>query len=290
MRALAAIINILGCVDFLNYWRLRERPFEATWDTRFFYSSRDHEEALQRLLYLVGEHSMNIGMLSGEIGCGKTLTRSVFARRLDPERHHVVTLENSGFPFNDLLGAMLRRLEAPGQGTGQSKFARCERFEKALHRVRSEGRHMVMLLDEAQDIPSSALRELRWLTNFNGGGHAYLTMVLIGQPELRQVVAANPAINQRISLRFHLRPLSAADVAGYLRHRLMAAGHAGGELFSDESVQLLHESTKGVPRELNRLAKLALEHAWLREVPRVELESVRAVVHDLERHQALPVT
>ena len=276
-------------MELLAHWKLRERPFEATWDTRFFFASPEHEEALSRLIYLVNENSMNLGMLSGEIGCGKTLTRSVFAERLDAQRFCVVTLENSGFPFTDLLAAILRRVETtPGNG-GQTKFARCERLQRCLERMHAEGRHLVLLLDEAQDMPDNTLHELRWLTNFNGGGRAVVTLVLIGQPELRPLVAGDAAVNQRISLRFHLKPLRREDVEPYVRHRLRVAGHPTGCLFSAAAADALFEATHAVPRELNRLAKLALEHAWLREAGSVEVESVEAVVHDLEKHQALPV-
>src|SRR5512137_753802 len=100
-------------MDFLRHWQLRERPFEATWDTRYFYAGPDHEEALSRLLYLVGETTMNIGLLTGEIGSGKTLTRAVFAGRIDPSRFQIITVENSGFALEELLGSILRQLD-PG--------------------------------------------------------------------------------------------------------------------------------------------------------------------------------
>ena len=276
-------------MDLLSYWRLRERPFEATWDARFFFASPKHEEALSRLLYLVEETTMNLGLLTGDIGCGKTLTRAVFASRLNPRQFRVITLENSGFGFNDLLAAILRRLEPEGAPVGGTKLARCERLEAAARRLHAEGRHLVLLLDEAQDMPPAALHELRWLTNFNGGGVTMVTVVLIGQPELRPLVAEDAAINQRISLRFHLRPLQADDVPEYLRHRLRAAGHPTGDVFAPESATALFEATRGVPRELNRLAKLALEHAWLAEAAVVDAAAVTAVVRDLEIHQALPV-
>lgn len=277
-------------MELLGHWKLRERPFEATWDTRFFFASPEHEEALSRLIYLVNETSMNLGMLSGDIGCGKTLTRSVFAERLDPQRFCVATVENSGFPFTDLLAAILRRAETVAGNGGQTKFARCDRLQQCLERMHAEGRHLVLLLDEAQDMPDNTLHELRWLTNFNGGGRALVTLVLIGQPELRSLVAGDAAINQRISLRFHLRPLRREDVEPYVRHRLRVAGHPTGELFSAEAADALFEATRAVPRELNRLSKLALEHAWLQEAHSVGVGSVEAVVRDLEKHQALPVT
>jgi general secretion pathway protein A len=276
-------------MDLLQHWNLRERPFEATWDTRFFYAGADHEEALSRLLYLVGETTMNIGLLTGEIGSGKTLTRAVFASRIDPARFEVLTLENSGFPLEELLASVLRRLDPSLQLNGEGRLARCELFEDRARKINGQGRHLVLLLDEAQDMSPATLHELRWLTNINGNGRSLLTLLLIGQPELRRRVVEDAAINQRVSLRFHLQPLRAEDLEKFLSHRLRTAGHATGNIFTSAAVQLLYSATHGVPREINRLAKLALEHAWVSGATTVAASAIVAVVRDLERHQALPV-
>lgn len=275
-------------MDLLPYWNLRERPFEATWDTRFFYQGRDHDEALSRLTFLVSEETMNIGLLTGEIGCGKTLTRAVFTQRLDERRFTVVTQENSCFNFIDLLGAILNRLEGGSNGTGRTKFARFERLKQITQRARSEGKHLVLVFDEAQELTPATLNELKLLTNLNGEGRNYLSIILLGQPELRDRVARLPAIDQRISLRFHLKSLKESEAASYLKHRLQVAGHPTGELFLTEAVERAFGASAGIPRELNRLAKLALEYAWLREFPNVPLAAVDAVVRDLERHQKFP--
>lgn len=275
-------------MDLLRHWKLLERPFEATWDTRFFFAGPDHEEALSRLLYLVGETTMNIGLLTGEIGSGKTLTRAVFAGRIDPAAFHVITVENSGFSLEELLGSILRRLDPQIHLNGEGKLARCESFERLARKVAGGGRHLVLLMDEAQDMKPETLHELRWLTNCNGGGSSFLTLVLIGQPELRKMVVSDAAINQRVSLRFHLKPLRADDMENYLRHRLHAAGHATGNIFTPTAAEALFKSTQGIPREVNRLAKLALEHAWVNDAVNVDAADIASVVTDLQRHQALP--
>lgn len=272
-------------MEFLEYWNLRERPFEATWDTRFFYRSRDHDEAFSRLSFLVGEETMNLGMLTGEIGCGKTLTRAVFTESLDRRRFEVVTQENSAFGFKDLLGSVLSRLDP--EGVGQTKFARWERLRRAAEKLHTEKRHLVLIFDEAQEMTPAALNELKLLTNLNGGGQSYLTLILLGQPELRNLVARLPAIDQRISLRFHLRALDLDDAGQYFSHRLQVAGHPTGKLFTNEAVCRAFQASKGIPRELNRMAKLALEYAWLRRSPLVIEPAVDAVIHDLSRHQHL---
>jgi general secretion pathway protein A len=271
--------------DLLAYWNLRERPFEATWDTRFYFQSRDHDEALSRLAYLVAERTMNFGMLTGEVGCGKTLTRAVFTSRLDPKTFAVITQDTSGFPFKDLLGSVLTTLDPAG--IGSTKYARCDRLARAAKRLNDEGRHLVLIFDEAQEMSPLTMNDLKMLTNLNGGGQNYLTIILLGQPELRSKVVKLPAIDQRISLRFHLNPLNLTEAGAYLVHRLKMAGHATGELFEPSGVAQLFSASHGIPRELNRLAKLALEVAWLRQMPQVGVPAVDTVIRDLSRHQNL---
>jgi len=275
-------------MDLLAYWNLRERPFEPTWDTRFFFQSRDHDEALERLTFLVSERSMLFGMLTGEIGCGKTMTRAVFSERLDSRRFCVVTEENSAFSFAELLGLVLEQVDVAGEKVGSTKYARVERLKKVVERIYHEGRHLVLVFDEAQEMSPKTLNELKLLTNLNRAGRSYLTIILVGQPELRPLVEQLPAIDQRISLRFHLNTLSMDDSRNYLRHRLKVAGHPTGELFPPDAVERAFQLSLGVPRELNRLAKLALEFAWLKEFSQVTSQAVEAVARDLQRHQKLP--
>ena len=258
-------------------------------DTRFFFQSRDHDEALDRLTFLVEEQTMLFGMLTGEIGCGKTLTRAVFSERLKSRKFRVVTQENSAFSFNDLLDSVLRILDGNPDGAG-TRNARYERLRRVMEQIQSERRHLVLIFDEAQEMSPATLNELKLLTNLNSAGRNYLTIILVGQPELRGLVSELPAINQRISLRFHLNSLSLEDAANYLRHRLKVAGHITGELFPADAVERSFQASLGVPRELNRLAKLALEYAWLKGYAQVTFEAVDAVVRDLQRHQHVPVS
>lgn len=274
-----------GGMDLLAHWGLTERPFEPTWDTRFFYQGREYDEALSRLDFLAGEQTMLLGLLTGEVGCGKTVTRAVFAERLaEQPEFQVVTLENSAFSFNELLGLVLRELEPHDLGPGRTKCSRYERFNTAMERLNEAGRHLVLVFDEAQEMSPATLNELKLLTNLNRAGRGRLTVILVGQPELRERVARLPAIDQRIGLRFHLRPLSGAESAEYLRHRLQVAGHPTGELFGSEAMASAFQSSRGIPRELNRIAKLALEFAWVNEYPEVTSAAINAVARDLNRH------
>lgn len=256
---------------------------------RFFFQGQAHDEALSRLGFVVSEQTMLLGMLTGDIGCGKTLTRAVFADRLDRRQFCVVTHENSSFGFNDLLGMTLQKLRYGSEKIERSKAARWCQFERSVEDLLATNRHLVLIFDEAQEMSSATLNELKQLTNLNGNGRSALTVVLVGQPELREQVARLPAINQRISLRFHLNPLSLEDAGQYLGHRLLAAGHDRGDLFAPDAVEFAYEATGGIPRELNRVAKLALEFAWVQEYSEVTLAAVDAVVRDMNHHQTLAI-
>jgi general secretion pathway protein A len=271
--------------ELLSYWNLTALPFETTWDTRFFFQSKDHDEALSRLSYSVEQQSALFCLVTGEVGSGKTLTRAVFAERLDPARFLVVTQENSAFAFKDLLAPVLERLETDGPGKGQTKFARYERLRQSCERLHGGGRHLVLIFDEAQEMSPATLNDMKLLTNLNGGGVNYLTIVLVGQPELRDRVRQLPAINQRIGLRFHLNSLTPEETARYLRHRVSAAGHPTGDVFSAEAIERMWQVARGVPRELNRLGKLTLEVACLKGRSQVEREAVDIIVRDFERQQ-----
>jgi general secretion pathway protein A len=268
---------------------LSERPFEPIWDTRFFYQGQAHNEALQRLSFIASEQTMLLGLLTGDIGCGKTLTRAVFASQLDRRHFCVVTHENSCFSFNDLLGITLKKLGGGSVKIERTKAARWCQFERTVEEILTRRQHLVLIFDEAQELSAATLNELKQLLNLNGHGRSALTVVLVGQPELRDKVARLPAINQRISLRFHLNPLSSQEAGPYLRHRLLVAGHRSGDLFAPEAVERAHEAAGGIPRELNRVAKLALEFAWVQEYSEVTLAAVDGVVRDMRSHESLAI-
>lgn len=275
----------------LEHFGLKEKPFEIVTDPRFYYASREHREAMARLTYLVDQQSMYFGMLTGEIGCGKSITRKVFTSNIDWQRHYVVELENSGFSFEEIMGQLLLKsgqsLRDFGDQTGTARiFGMLMSLATELHR--QQGRQLVIVLDEAQDLSEENLLQLKRLSNLNGEIDGNITVILIGQPELRDQVARIPPLDQRISLRFHLPNLAYDEIASYLRHRLLVAGHATGEIFTGDAVDLLHRTTRGVPREINRLAKLSLEAAGANRLAQIDVNQVRSIVEDLRRHQSLP--
>ena len=260
----------------LEAWGLAREPFDPRPDPDFFFPSEDQREALSRLEALACEPGTQLGLLTGEIGCGKSLVRAVFARQSAPRRL-VAQVTSSHYPFTSLLRSVLAQLGAAEPGGRAGEYDLMSRFQEFLLGRKAP---VVVLLDEAQELPHDALVGLRAMTNL-ADGHLELTVVLIGQPELRDLVLSLPQLDQRAGLRYHLQPLAESEVGSYLRCRLAAAGHSSGELFASEAVTAVAAASRGVPREINRLCRLALEVAAGRNAPCVEERDVDVAMGDL---------
>lgn len=267
-------------------------PFEPTGDPRFFYESRQHVEALARLKYLIFQETMLLGMLTGEIGCGKSMVRQTLVKQLPLERFFVVQFENSGFDFTSHLRRLLNTF---GLGDYASdKQGIYDLYELVAHCMsqlkKIYGQNLVLLFDEAQDLSLDALRQIKSLTNLNERGDGLLTIVLIGQPELRDLIARVPAVDQRISLRYHLKPITGDEIEPYLRHRLTAAGYKDSRIFAKDACERIFHASRGIPREINRLARLSIQAASHNGNAEgiVDGHDVHMVVEDLRRHQNMP--
>ncbi|MFK4763779.1 ExeA family protein [Desulfobaculum sp. SPO524] len=268
----------------LAYFGLRERPFEGNTNVRFFYVSQGHGEALARLRYLVRDRNMGIGVLTGEIGSGKTITRSVLERMLRTTAFRVVSLESSNLPFVHLLAEFLNQLEGrPPDLTGLTKYELLFRFKKTvMENVHLKGRHLAVFLDEVQQMHPGTLDELKNLTNLSVGGDNLLTMILVGQPEFRDTLRRMPQLDQRVSLRFHLNFLGDDEVGRYIQHRLEMAGREEADpLFSDDAVRLVYRESQGIPRLVNRLCKLSLDQGYSLQRRQIDEDIVSGIISDL---------
>jgi general secretion pathway protein A len=264
----------------LDVWGLSRAPFESSPEPDFFFPSDDHREALARLEFLSREPGTQLGLLTGEIGCGKSLVRGVFARQSAPRRL-VAQVTSSHYSFVSILRSLLAQLGAGEMGPGAVEYDLMTRLQELM---RSRKAPVVVLLDEAQELQHDALVGLRAMTNLVDG-HLDLKIILVGQPELRDLVLSLPQLDQRAGLRFHLRPLAGSEVGPYLKWRLTAAGHSDGELFVPEAVSAMATVSRGVPREINRVSRLAMAVAAGRGAERVEERDVDVVVSDLVRQR-----
>ena len=265
-------------------------PFENTRDTRFFFPSAAHAEALSRLLFLAHDRNMGIGLLTGEIGAGKTLLRTLLFARLAGEEHLRVSIENSLLDFDGLLLEILSQMQGGRLQPAEypDRYTRLAAFKRLLsEQVSARDRHLIILIDEAQQLDLPTLEALKALTNIASERQNFLTLILIGQPELRAKLKRLPQVDQRVSLRFHLSALSRAETGDYVLHRLRTAGFAGEHPFTSPALDLLYDASRGIPREINRLSKLALDHVLTNDLGRFDVQAIEVVVDDLRRHGAL---
>lgn len=241
------------------YFGLREKPFAKTPDPRFLFLSRGHEEALARLEYAVEERE--IALLTGDVGCGKTtLSRALMDRCGNACRF--VLIFNPRMEPLEFLRTVAHGLEITEPARSKDDLLR--QITGVLYEDYRNRICPVLVIDEAQTITDlGVFDEIRLLTNYQLDDHNLLSVLIMGQPELRTILRYQPLepLRQRISLQYHLQPLSLDETMEYLDFRIAAAGGVAG-LFTPDALQSIHELSGGVPRRINAIATNALLVAY----------------------------
>lgn len=261
--------------SYLDHFALAQRPFALTPDPEFLYWTDAHRGAYAMLQYGLTTHAP-ITLMTGEIGSGKTLLLQYFVEELDDS----ITLSmvtNTRPGTRDILQWLLPELA--NQSTGDERtFRQVREFFIAEYR---EGRRVLLIIDEAQNLSLEALEELRMLTNLNIGKDDVLQLILVGQPELRDMVRRPGLVQfaQRVAANYHIPNMAPETVAGYIAHRLKVAGGRPA-IFSKQAAALVAEATGGVPRLVNQMCDLALTYAFAEGDQMVRLATVQAVIDD----------
>jgi len=210
-----------------EYWGLKEMPFENTPDPRFIYYSSQHEEGLSRLLYAI-ERKKGAAMLTGVFGCGKTVLARTLLTKLNKNIYRVALVNNPHLKSVELLRSIARHLGAenlPEKLTEMSADYFLQVIEEMLVNNVKNGTETVIVIDEAHVIiDPDIFEELRLLLNFQFEDRFLLTLILMGQPELKERIDKNKQFSQRIAIGYHLGPLSEIETGNYIRHRLGVAG------------------------------------------------------------------
>ena len=237
-----------------EFYNLRERPFNLVPDPEFLYLSPQHKLARAYLDYGIKQR-VGFVVLTGEVGTGKTtLLKSLLKSREKNQRLGV--LYQTAMAAGDLLEVLLREFEVRGHYT--SRTARLSAFNQFLLNAYGRGEHVVLLVDEAQNLSPEALEEIRLLSNLQTEKEPLLQVILVGQPGLRERLR-HPALRQlaqRVSVHYHLNPLNLLETKEYINFRLARAGGSG--IFTESAQEKLFEYTQGVPRRLNAWCDLAL--------------------------------
>ncbi len=260
-----------------KYWGLNELPFENVPDPRFMYHSAQHEEALMRLLYAT-KAQKGAAMLSGEIGCGKTTVSRAFVQELSSDEYEVGLIVNPTLEPLDFLKEILFQLGIEKMADTKPELLHI--LNDALLQNLVKKKKTIIIVDDAQAIEDDVtFEELRLLLNFQLNDQFLLTLILIGQPELKNRVAKIPQLDSRISIRYHLRPLDAKEVAQYILFRLKVAGMQKN-FFTREAIDKIHEYTGGVPRRINNICDLSLLVGFSKKVELIDSKMIQQLIDD----------
>ena len=260
---------------YTSFFGLSEKPFSITPDPRYLYLSERHAEALAHLLYGINESGGFI-QLTGEVGTGKTTVVRTLLSRV-PHHADVAVILNPRVTPVEFLLTICEELGLPIDAADRDSVKRMvDALNQRLLSAHAEGRRIIVIVDEAQNLSAETLEQVRLLTNLETPTQKLLQIILIGQPELRTLLDRNDLrqLAQRITGRYHLMPLSSEETQGYVRHRLRVAG-AAGEIFTPAALREIHRVTLGVPRVINVTCDRALLGAYTQEVRRVTPPLVR---------------
>lgn len=268
--------------NYTVYWKLNRKPFENTPDPDFLYHSKQHEEALLRLLYAIQEKK-GAAMLTGVFGCGKTLLGQSILTEISEDRYKLVNIANPQLDAVELVMAIATRLGAqnfPVKKTEVLTNMVLDSINNALLNNMRDGKETIIIIDEAHLIQDPVIFEqLRLLLNFQLKDAFLLTLLLFGQPELREKILANKQLEQRIPVRCHLDKLTLEDAKGYILHRLQIAGRADN-FFSDGAIRLIHEHSGGIPRRINNLCDMCLFSGYTYDKDKIDEELVKREIKE----------
>ena len=263
-----------------SFYKLRDRPFQLSPDPRFFFGSRCHKRAMAYLRYGLTQGEGFI-VITGDIGTGKTtLMRTLFS---DLSKENVVAaqLVTTQLEADDML-----RLIAAAFGLAHedvTKAGLLKNLETFLMARAREGKRVLLIVDEAQNIPPRALEELRMLSNFQVGEKALLQSFLLGQQEFRQTLQGEgmEQLRQRVIASYHLTPLDIDETRLYIEHRLRLVGWAGDPSFNEGAYTAIHKVTAGIPRRINTFCNRLMLYGFLEEIHIITEETVEAVSQEL---------
>ena len=263
-----------------RFYHLRERPFSLSPDPDYLYPSRVHTEALDYLRYGIEGHAGFV-VITGEIGSGKTTLLQTAMRGLD-SRTSVARLVNTMLDARELIEAVMLDFGLDPQ-PGQSKPHLLRDLARFLVDQRTAGRLPLLIIDEAQNLSQAALEEVRMLSNLETEKSKLIQIVLVGQPNLHEVLGRPEfeQLRQRVTVRYHLRPLDPGETSAYINHRLRKAAIGAPLVFSHEVTDLIGQASEGLPRKINVIADAVLLFGYGEDKHIIDAPLVRDVISEL---------
>jgi type II secretory pathway predicted ATPase ExeA len=265
---------------FQEFYGFTRVPFSRTIATGELFPTRGQQELSARLTFLVRE--CGVGLVTGEIGSGKSTAVRAFAASLDFNRYLVIYLAN---PTTGTTGLYRDLLLSLGVEPPFSQPRLVSRIRTALEEVRTnKHRAPVIVLDEAHLLAQPMFEQLRLLLSDQMDSRSLATLVLVGHPDLRRTLQLSvlEAFQQRVAVKCHLAPLDLEETVGYIKHQVRTAGYVAGPLFTDEAIQRIFEYTKGLPRRINQVCTTALLAGRIDQKTVVDESTIRKAIADLD--------
>jgi general secretion pathway protein A len=265
---------------YLEYYGLKEPPFNITPNPRFLFFSAKHREAFNHLLFGIRERKGFV-QLTGEVGAGKTTLCRALLEQLGPSFSTALIL-NPVLDANQLVKAIAMELNLPVKGLDRLEtVAEINRF--LLQQV-EHGKDTVLIIDEAQDLTPELLEQVRLLSNLETDERKLLQIVLMGQPELRDRLNDHGLrqLRQRITIRYHLNPLRQNEIGQYVQHRLQVSGANGTPYFTSAALWRIYNYSKGIPRLINAICDKCLLAGFVAQRDRIDFSMVGRARRELE--------
>jgi general secretion pathway protein A len=261
---------------YLEYWQLNRFPFENVPDPEFMFYSPEHKEALIRMSYAV-ERMKGAALLTGEVGSGKTTLSRVFIQQLSDEVFDIGLITNPFLTPLDFLKEIVYQI-----GLEFRSNSKTELLEALNHHLIENFKHnknTILIIDEAQLIPSDTFEEIRLVLNFQMNDCFLLTFLLIGQPELKDIIRQYKQLDQRIAIRYHLNPLNNQEAVDYMLYRLKIAGRTE-PVFTSGAYEAIYDYSGGIPRLINNVCDLSLLIGFNLKVKCINQDIITKVIKD----------
>ncbi|MCX5693391.1 MAG: XrtA-associated ATPase [Candidatus Omnitrophica bacterium] len=265
---------------YLKFYNLTEKPFSVTADPNFLYLSKKHKEAINHMRYGIQER-MGFLEITGEIGAGKTTVCKALLNQLDQHTKTAFIL-NGNMTEIQLLQAIIEDLGI--QVKTKNKITMLNELNKFLLEQLSHRNNVVLIIDEAQNLKPSLLEQVRLLSNLETEKEKLLQIILVGQPELKEKLASRELkqLRQRITIRYHICPLSRHEVDGYVSHRLSVAGAHNGDIFHKDALEEIFKFSGGIPRLINILCDKSLLAGYAADKKTIDSDIVKKCAQEIE--------
>ena len=261
---------------YLEYWGLTKFPFENVPDPEFMFYSHEHEEALARLVY-AAKRNKGAVLLTGDIGSGKTTLSRVFIQQLADSEFDIGLINNPCLEPLDFLKETLYQLGLNPRS--QSKSELLQMLNNRMIKNWKNNRTTLLIIDEAQLIYKETFEEIRLLLNFQLNDHYLLTLILVGQPELRDIIRGYKQLDQRIAIRYNLNSLSRESADKCIAFRLEKAGRTKS-IFTAAALEECYNYSRGIPRKINNVCDLALLVGCGMMVETIDADIIKRVIRD----------